>query len=421
MSMEAAKKNAAEPPPFSLPRRQQKSESLLLGADLGEEPQANGDDRGVMPRGAKGKGVKGRKGKGEFRQDSSKSKSAHVGKISADSILGTRKASMKATSAPTPYTTTSRKRGLAEPDNDEAGDADEDDESEWTVKGGAEETLAGAGPTSAQGDTPESAQVKQLDGANAALRAELSVVRERLEAETARAAELEEMLGLGVYHDTDGPAALEIEQLQASIRERDHEIAAREDAIREKDEVVQELERRIKGLVLELTETRSALSSAREATVAAVDAPALGGGSDMHLPSTLCDSRSGGHSRSDGDVGRESDDHDAVDGVDSPAHRDGVASRVEELERALDDASLELTAAQQIARRKEQWLHNSVRAHCEMQRKYFHLKVKLQSVGASEGGDHPGVHSPTLDAASGTCSKGGHVTAAAGCDEKKAS
>jgi hypothetical protein len=201
---------------------------------------------------------------------------------------------------------------------------------------------------------------------------------------------LEEALGLDVDRDDDRPAAVEIEQLQAIVQERDQELAAREqeltardDAFREKEELVQDQERRIKSLVLELTETRIALSSARQATAVAMEASGLAGGSDMHLPSTLCDSRSGGHSRSDADMGRDADGPDPIDGILTSEEVDRMASRVDELQRALEDASLELTAAQQVAQRKEQWLHNSVRANCEMQRKYFHLKVKLQSVHAS--------------------------------------
>jgi hypothetical protein len=64
-------------------------------------------------------------------------------------------------------------------------------------------------------------------------------------------------------------------------------------------------------------------------------------------------------------------------------HDNELAARVVVLERALDEASIELASTQDNLQRNQEWLRNSLLYNKDLQRRYFDLKTQLQT--ASRG------------------------------------
>lgn len=204
--------------------------------------------------------------------------------------------------------------------------------------------------TEKSGSTPASASAAAAVSAAqsrliAALRTDLSAAREKLEAESTRAAELEEALGLDI--NVDAPSPAEIERLESRLQARDRELAERDRELTERDELIREKDQEISELVSRVGTLESKMQladAARKDTV--ISGAATAQDAEEDLTANLC--------------------------------------RIAELEAVVEDRNADLGKLRALVDRHSVALRNTVRVSRDFQQKYFELKVQRTQFAVKE-------------------------------------
>lgn len=204
----------------------------------------------------------------------------------------------------------------------------------------------------------------------AALCSELEAVRDRLDAEILKTGELEEMLELRGPAEL-GPTDGELDRLNSLLIDREQDVSGYEDKLRDRDDQLEVQQRHIASLILQLTETRSSLDAAKEATAAAVEASAtlpVESPPDMgtSVPSAFRDTHNGDRSPTGRGLDREE--------TAARCRENELAAQVVALEQELEDTKMNLAGTNEDAQRQEEWFKNSLKTNKDLLKKYYNVK-----------------------------------------------
>lgn len=223
------------------------------------------------------------------------------------------------------------------------------------------------------------AVTEQYRQENETLREQLQAAQERAEVEAARASELEEMLNLGVIPDIDS-LTTEINRLKTTLQEKEHDIDNKDDILKRKEEQVTDLELQKCNLEAELESTLNSLNAMTAMAPCERDSHGYDrGGVTVHTVEALSDSPSTIPSRCTGVM-----DGEETCEIMNDHKNDEFLSRIASLESALEEKDMALSECRESARRTEQMLRGSYRTNCDLQRKLFNLRQKMEATNPQE-------------------------------------